>query len=89
MFTHPRPIPNPANPDKPRMVAPDVVEYPYLLIKSVRVVSHRSLYIAAVKFSDALHFVISSGWHVLYLDRCSGQRYGGGSRLLCCCIDEH
>lgn len=37
MFTHPRPIPNPANPDKPRMVPPDVVEYPYLLIKSVRV----------------------------------------------------
>ena len=77
MFTHPRPILNPANSDKPRMVAPDVTEYPYLLIKSVRVVSTPPTSSLSTS-SDAVRFVVSSGWHVLYLGRCSGQKYGGG-----------
>ncbi|KAL4061679.1 squalene epoxidase-domain-containing protein [Scleroderma yunnanense] len=37
MFMHPHPIPNPANPDKPRMVVPNIGEYPWLMVKSVRV----------------------------------------------------
>ena len=40
MFAHPRLIHNPANPDKPRMVLPDIwSEFLYLMYKSFRVVS--------------------------------------------------
>ena len=38
MFTHPRPVNNPKSEAKPMLAVPPVWEYPFLLIKSVKVV---------------------------------------------------
>lgn len=40
MFTHPRPTNNPKSEAKPTLAAPPVWEYPFLLIKSVKVVCY-------------------------------------------------
>ncbi|KAG6329634.1 hypothetical protein ID866_9455 [Astraeus odoratus] len=42
MFMHPRAVHDAINPDKPRMVAPSIGEYPGLAVKSINVVSHVS-----------------------------------------------
>ena len=81
MFTHPRPVNNSKSEAKPTLAIPAVWEYPFLLIKSIRVVRYLTCESRSSRLADG-ETTSSFGQRVSCLAHWSGQRYGGGDGVV-------